>query len=128
MDGVHEFLDTVRRRHLARGNFLGLLNLLIGRRIDNGAGGLICNGLTWRSVAGWLKKLRWDKQAVRELGLEPKNLPPRDRERFWYAAISLARVDSAEASRAGDRLAATLEGSGYRIGPAPHPTPPKPST
>ena len=63
----------------------------------------------------WLKKVRWDKEAVRELGIEPAELPPRDRERYWYTAIARARVDSAEAIAAGDRLVQALAGTGYVV-------------
>ena len=98
---------------------VGLLNLLIGRRIETAQREMISTGLTWRALAGWLKKVRWDKDAVRELGLDPKALPPRDREKFWYAAIAQAQVSSERATEAGDRLAETLQALGYVVGPAP---------
>ena len=119
MDGVYAFLEDVRRRGQARGNFLGLLNVLIGRRIEHPPGTVISSGLTWRALSMLLKKLRWDRTAVAELGLDPKNLPPRDRQRFWYTAIGLARVDSENAVKAGDRLAKSLEAQGYAIVPGP---------
>jgi hypothetical protein len=119
MDGLHELLDVIKRNHHAQGNFLGLLNVLIGRRIADAQGTVISTGLTWRALASWLKKIRWDRHAVRELGLDPKNLPPRDRERMWYVAITQARVDSAQATAAGDRLAEVLQAAGYVVGPAP---------
>jgi hypothetical protein len=70
-------------------------------------------------VSDLLKRMRWDKDAVRELGLDPAALPPRDRQRFWYTAIAQARVDSAEASAAADQLAALVQPLGYVISPAP---------
>jgi hypothetical protein len=115
MDGLHEFLATVRQLTPEPGSFLGLLNVLIGRRIENSQGVLISQGLTWRSAAALLKRVRWDKDAVRSLGLDPKALPPRDRERFWYAAISQARLTSPEAMEAGNRLSQALEKLGYRV-------------
>ena len=119
MDGQRKFLDFLRREGLAEGNFLGLLNVLIGRRIEDSSGNLIANGLTWREVAQLLKKVRWPREAVLELGLNPSQLPPRHRERYWYTAISLARVDSPQATRAGDFLARLLETAGYHISRAP---------
>jgi hypothetical protein len=118
MEGVHTFLEELRRQGLAEGNFLGTIHILIGRRITRGEN-VISPGLTWRALADILKTLRWPKDAVREVGLEPATLPPRDRQRFWYTAIAQAKVDSAEAVAAGDRLAAHLKPLGYIVSPAP---------
>jgi hypothetical protein len=119
MNGLRDFLNDLKQTGQAEGNFLGLLNILVGRRIDRADGTVVSTGVTWRELAAELKKVRWDKEAVRELGLDPRNLPPRDRQRYWYVAISQARLDSDEATQAGDRLAEGLRGSGYRVGPAP---------
>ena len=119
MDGLRPFLDSVRKHRHARDNFLGLLHVLIGRRICSVDGNAISEGLTWRQTAALLKKVRWDKAAVGLLGLDPKLLPARDRERFWYAAIALAQVDSAVACTAGDRLATQMKPAGFQIGPGP---------
>jgi hypothetical protein len=119
MDRLREFLNTVRERGLGEGNFLGLLHILIGRRVSLADGSLVSAGLTWRSAATLLKRARWNREAVREIGLNPAALPPRDRQRFWYTAVSQAGVDSAEARAAGDRLARELAKAGYQIGPAP---------
>jgi hypothetical protein len=121
MDGLYAFLEEVRRRDEARGNFLGLLNVLIGRRVDAPDGSVISSGLTWRALAQLLKRVRWDKESVRQVGLDPKGLPPRDRVRYWYAAISLSQVHATKAKEAGDRLAESLQGGGYRIIPGPRP-------
>jgi hypothetical protein len=112
---MREFLDDLKQHGHAQGNFLGLLNVLIGRRIEKADGTVLSVGLTWRQTADWLKKLRWDKDTVRELGLDPATLPPRDRERFWYSAIARARVDSPEATAAGNRLATALKSAGYVV-------------
>jgi hypothetical protein len=112
---MREFLDDLKQHGHAQGNFLGLLNVLIGRRIEKADGTVLSVGLTWRQTADWLKKVRWDKDAVRELGLDPAALPPRDRERFWYSAIARAHVDSADAAAAGDRLATALKSAGYVV-------------
>jgi hypothetical protein len=119
MDELRDFLHTVESRGVARGNFLGLLHVLIGRRIRRADGRPVSNGLTWREVAALLKRARWDRGAVTEVGLNPSELPPRDRERFWYAAIVRSGVDAAAAVSAGDRLAALLRPFGFEIGAAP---------
>jgi hypothetical protein len=119
MDRVREFLEIVKTSNLAEGNFLGLLHVLVGRRISSADGTLISSGLTWREVATWLKKVRWNKDAIHELGLQKATLPQRDRFRYWYNAIARAHVDSADALLAGTRLAEKLAAAGYSVGPAP---------
>jgi hypothetical protein len=125
MDVLREFLDDLKRRRYARGNFVGMLNVLIGRNIKARDGTIISNGLTWRVLAELLKDARWDPEAVRELGLVPETLPPRDRQRYWYLAIAHARVDSEQATEAGNRFAETLRSAGYDIGPEPGAKPKK---
>lgn len=119
MDRLSQFLNQVKQQGHAQGEFLGLLHVLIGRRIQLADGTPVCDGLTWRAAAAVLKKVRWDKEAVRELGLDPANLPPRDRQRYWYVAIAQAHVDSPAACQAGDRLAQRVGKAGYVVGPAP---------
>ena len=119
MDVLREFLEDLKRRGLAQGLFLGMLNVLIGRRVEKADGTLVANGISWRELAALLQRARWDKNAVRELGLDPAQLPPRDRQRYWYTAIAQARVDSAQAAQAGDQFAERLRQAGYVVGPAP---------
>jgi hypothetical protein len=119
MDRLREFLTMLKEQGQAQGNFLGLLHVLIGRRLVAADGTVVSAGATWREVAALLKRVRWDREAVRELGLDPRALPPRDRQRYWYQAIAQAGVDSAAASQAGNRLAETLRAAGYQVGPAP---------
>jgi hypothetical protein len=119
MDRLRDFLEDVRRLAQFHGNFLGLLNILIGRHIAKTDGTPVCDGLTWREVAAVLKKYSWDKDLIRELGLDPAQLAPRDREQFWYMAINRAHVDSPEAAQAGDRLAEALKKAGYVVRPGP---------
>ncbi|HVS38770.1 MAG TPA: hypothetical protein VMS17_24655 [Gemmataceae bacterium] len=119
MDPLREFLDAVRQHGAARGNLLGLLHILIGRRIARPDGSLVSGGMTWRELAALFKQLRWEREAVRELKLDPTALPPRDRERFWYMAVAHAGVASAAAKTAGDRLVGPLKALGYVVGPAP---------
>lgn len=120
MSALYDFLEETKRSGHAAGNFLGLLHVLIGRRLARADGAVISVGLTWREVASALKKVRWEKGAVSELGLELASLPPRDRQRYWYTAIAQAHVDSAQASEAGNRLAATLQAAGYVVSTSPH--------
>jgi hypothetical protein len=119
MDVLREFLADLKRHGYARGNFLGLLNVLIGRQIRAADGTIISSGLTWRATADLLKRVRWNPQAVCELGLDPSTLPPRNRQRYWYQAIAQARVDSQAATEAGDRLALVLRSAGYVVAAAP---------
>jgi hypothetical protein len=105
MDRLSEFLDTVRDQGAAAGHFRGLLHLLIGRHIRQAGGEVVSSGMTWRALAAVLKKQRWDREAVRELGLDPKSLPPRDREKYWYTAIAQAGVTSAAAQVDAEVLA-----------------------
>jgi hypothetical protein len=119
MDRLREFLDAIRQQGLAEGNFLGLLNVLIGRRITLVDGTVVSAGQTWRDLAGLLKRVRWEREAVQGLGLDPAALPPRDRQRYWYTAIAQAGVDAPAGGAAGDRLAERLRAAGYVVGPAP---------
>jgi hypothetical protein len=121
MDALSTLLDALRKTGRIEGNFLGFLHVLIGRTITRVKDKtLVSKGTTWREMAAGLKKVRWDPEAVRELGINPDDLPPRDRQRYWYSAILQAKVDSAAASAAGDRFAAILRTLGYDVGPAPH--------
>ena len=120
MDARLELLHRVKREHWAEGNFLGLLHVLIGRRIEHGDGGVISTGITWRELAALLKKVRWDKTVAAELHLEGVSLPPREREKFWYAVIAHAGVGSAAAAQAGDRLAILLRKAGFAVSDSPH--------
>jgi hypothetical protein len=115
MDALSTLLDVLKNDGQIQGNFLGFLNVLIGRTITRDKV-IVAKGLTWRELAGWLKKVRWDPEAVRELGLDPDDLPPRDRQRYWYAAIAHAKVDGPAAQKAGDKFAAVLGGLGYEVG------------
>jgi hypothetical protein len=113
MDGVREFLDAVRHHQLVKGHFRGLLYLAIGRTITRRDGTVLSRGVTWRELAEVLKLLRWDRELVRELGLNPDDLPPRDRQRFWYSAITAARIDSNEARAEADKLVPLVAKLGY---------------
>lgn len=115
MDAVIDFLETIRDKKLAQGHFHGLLHCLIGRRITAPGGQLISAGMTFRDVAVVLKRVRWEPEDVRELGLDPQKLPPRDRERYWFLAICQAQVDGQRGKAAGDRFGETLRAEGYDV-------------
>src|SRR5436853_3449095 len=94
MDRLSQLIVDLRKSGVVSGQFRGFLNVLIGRRIDAADGTLISSGQTWRAVAALLKKHRFDKKFALELGLDMSNLPPRQRERYWYAVIGLGQIDS----------------------------------
>ncbi len=119
MDALQAFLEEIKKQKLAKDHLVGLFHILIGRRITTEDGTLISSGMTWRELAALLKKVRWDKESVRELELNPEGLAPRDREKFWYTAIARANVSSAKAKESGNELAALLQDKGYRIGAPP---------
>lgn len=119
MDQLREFLEAVRDQQAAKGRFRGLLHLLLGRRVSLADGTVVSAGMTWRDLAALLRKYRWDRDDVRELGLDPAGLPPRDREKFWYVAIARAGVLAPEAVADADALSGALRKLGYEVGPAP---------
>src|SRR5436309_2270353 len=126
MDGLREFLEQVRERNLAAGHLRGLFHVAIGRRITTTAGNLISAGATWRELAALLKLLRFDKDLVTEVGADPDELAPRDRQRYWYSAIALARPDSPEAIADAEKLIPLLKPLGYVVGPPPTAVKPAP--
>jgi hypothetical protein len=98
MDALSTLLDELKKSGQPKGNLLGMLQVIIGRTITRKSdGAVISKGITWREMAQLLKKARWDADAVRDLGLDPEDLPPRDRQRYWYSAIAHAKVDSSAA-------------------------------
>jgi hypothetical protein len=115
MDALRSFIEEMKRQGLERGHTLGLFHILIGRQLLQADGTLVSRGLTWREAAALMKKARWPKEAVRDLGLDPATMPPRDRLQFWYAAIAQAHVDTPQARTAGDALAALIAGWGYKV-------------
>ena len=71
MDAPLQFLEDLKRQGLEPGALLGLLHIMIGRKISRTDGELISKGLTWRELAGYLKKARWPIEQVTEMGLNP---------------------------------------------------------
>lgn len=119
MDGIREVLETIRRYNLAPRRLRGVFHIAIGRRIAKPDGTVLSQGITWRQLAAELKAARFDKDLVSELGIDPDTLSPRDRERFWYSAIGLAKVDSLEARQQADALTVLLLPLGFVVGPVP---------
>jgi hypothetical protein len=119
MEGLREFLERVRQNHFVRGHFRALLHVAIGRRITRTDGAVLSTGVTWRQLSELLRIMRWDKELVRELGLNPDDLPPRDRQRYWYSAIVAAQVNAPDARELGDEYAKLVAPLGFIIGPAP---------
>jgi hypothetical protein len=119
MDGVRELLEAARDNGLVAGRFRGLLHIAIGRSVTRSDGSKLSDGLTWRELAAVLKTLRFDPELGRELGADPDTLSPRDRERYWYAVIAMARVDGAEALTEAEQLVAPLKGLGFVVAPPP---------
>jgi hypothetical protein len=119
MEGLREFLETVRRHHLAKGHLRALFHVAIGREIKRTDGTVLSKGVTWRELAELLRQIRWDKELVRELGLDPDELAPRDRQRYWYQAIGAAALNALECRELGDAFAQLVHPHGFVIGPAP---------
>ena len=123
MEGLEAFLEEIRKRGTAEGHLRGLLHILVGRKISRTDGSLVSGGMTWRAVADLFKRLRWSPEAVRELGLDPDTLPVRDRQRYWFAAISAAQIESSSASADADALLPPLAALGFMVGPPPRTMP-----
>ena len=123
MDQLRNFLDAVKDSGVATGHFRGLLFILIGQPIRRADGTTLSTGMSWRAAATALKLCRWDRLAVQELGIEPTDLAPRDREKYWYMAISRANLGASEARASADALARALVPLGYTIGASAAETP-----
>ncbi len=117
MDNIRELLEFARSAGLTVGRFRGLLHVAIGRTISKPDGTKISSGITWRELAVLLKGLRYDPALGREAGADPETLSPRDRERYWYAVIALARVDSPETRAEAEQLVAPLKAAGFVVAP-----------
>ena len=119
MEGTLRLLEVVREKKLAGGALRGLFHIAIGRHVTTPDGTVVSGGATWRELAVLLKDAKYDKELVKELGADPDLLAPKDREKMWYHAIGLAKVDSAEARTQAEKLAAALRPLGLIVGPAP---------
>lgn len=127
MDSLRELLEAARTNGIVAGRFRGLLHIAIGRTITKPDGTKVSAGLTWRALSVLLKTLRYDPELGREVGADPDTLSPRDRERYWYSVIALARVDGAEARAEAEQLVGPLRAAGYIVAPAPGAASPPPA-
>ena len=125
MERLTEFLETIRQRGLAVGHFRGVCHVAVGRTLTDPAGVVASGGITWRELAALLRDLKFDKNLAAEVGADPDDLAPRDRARFWYSAIALAKPDSPEARTEAEKLIALVRSLGWTVGPAPAPPTPK---
>ena len=123
MDSLREVLEAARTNGIVAGRFRGLLHIAIGRTVTKADGTKVSAGVTWRELSALLKTLRYDPEFGREAGADPDTLSPRDRERYWYAVIALARVDGADARAEAEQLVAPLHALGYSVSPLPGPAP-----
>ncbi len=126
MDGTQQFLEIVLANGLGEGRLRGVFHIAIGRRVTAIDGTTLATGTTWRGLAGLLKTVKFDKEWGRALGADPDTVAPRDREKYWYHVIALAKVDSAEARAEAEELAAYLRPLGWIVGPPPTPPPTRP--
>ncbi|MFO0938771.1 MAG: hypothetical protein U0798_19890 [Gemmataceae bacterium] len=131
MDRLLEFLERVQQNGLIAGKLRGVLHIAIGRVIKTEDGTVISSGTTWRVLSNQLKAAKIDKELVRQIHPEPDEISPRDRERFWYSVIALARPDSSESIAEAEALIPLLAPLGYTVGALPvgftasAPVPPK---
>jgi hypothetical protein len=128
MHGTQRFLEQVHNHRLASGHLRGVFHIAIGRKVTDPDGNVVSSGVTWRELAVLLKEAKYDRELVRELGADPDTLSPKDREKFWYAAVTLAKVDGPEARQQADALIALLKPHGLIVGPPPGPPPKTPLT
>lgn len=119
MQGTRQFLELVSELELVTGSLRGVFHIAIGRRIYDVNGTVIAEGVTWRVLAALLKEVKYDRELVRELGVEPETFSPKDREKFWYNAIALAKVDGEEARYQAEVLTKALRKHGWIVGSLP---------
>jgi len=115
MDTLETFLAKLRTQSFPQDSFLGFLHVLIGGQLIDPQGNRAFSGISWRELAALLKKVRWDPGMVRQLGIDPTKLAPRDRERFWYQAICQAGLDSPSAKKSAQKLKGWLDRFGYSL-------------
>lgn len=126
MDRMRQFLEVLTDQKLLPGHLRGFFHVAIGRRLTAPDGEVISSGQTWRELAALLRESRVDPKLVTEIGADPETLSPRDRNRFWYAAIALAKPDTPDAVVEGEKFAKQLVKTGYKVGPSPVPVPASP--
>ncbi len=118
MSGTLQFLNVLVEHQLAKGLLRGALHVVIGRTVVRTADStVLCAGISWRELALLLKKSNFDRNLARDFGADPDTLHPKDREKFWYSVIGMARVDSTAAREEADTLAKLIVPYGLHIEP-----------
>jgi beta-phosphoglucomutase-like phosphatase (HAD superfamily) len=120
MDGVVQLLELARQQGWQRTHLRGLWHLAIGRALHDAQGRLLSPGSTWRELANILKQLKYDRDLVLTLGLDPESLLAKDRDKFWYYAIAATKLDTPEARQQADELKAQLAPLGIIVGSSTH--------
>ena len=116
MTGTLQFLNLLAEHQLAKGLLRGALHLAIGRTVVRTSDHVVlCAGVTWRELALMLKDSKFDRNLAREVGADPDTLHPREREKFWYSVIGMARVDSTAAREEAEKLAKKLVAYGLHV-------------
>jgi hypothetical protein len=115
MKPLNDFLAKVRQAQVPPGCFLGFLHVLIGKTLVTREGTLVSRGITWRELAARFRQARLDKDLVKELGVDPAQLPPRDREAYWFEALRRAQISSPQAQNQAAQLVSWLEKLGYEV-------------
>lgn len=115
MDAIRSLLARVRSPGFPTELFPGLLHLLIGKTLIDQDGKVASKGFTWRECASLLKTARIDPELARTLGLNPEDLPPRDREKFWYVALTRFPVGCEKAQKSATALVPWLAKAGLKV-------------
>jgi hypothetical protein len=118
MSGTLQLLNLLVEHQLAKGLLRGVLHICIGRTVVRTTDdAVLCTGVSWRELAALLKDSKFDRTLAVEVGADPETLHPKEREKFWYAVIGLAKVDSTAARDEADKLAKKLAAHGLGVLP-----------
>lgn len=118
MDAIRSLLARVRSPGFPTEHFPGLLHVLIGQTLTDQDGSVVSKGITWRECANLLKTARIDPELARTLELDPEDLPPRDREKFWYVALTRFPVGCDKARKCAKALVPWLTKAGLKVSQA----------
>jgi len=119
MSGTQQLLELLSTHGLIAGHLRGVLHIAIGRTVTAIADGkMLCGGVNWRELADVLQRMRLDREYGRDVGADPDTLHPKDRAKYWYAVIGLARVDSQTAREDAEKLTPMLAKLGYTLSAA----------
>lgn len=113
MDSIDHLLLAIKAGSLHSGRFLGFLNLLVAYKISDESGKEVSVGLTFKQLSEKLKKNRWNPEDAETLGLKPKDLPQRNRFRFWYVSLVRSEIGGSKAKKEAETLAKAIKKIGY---------------